>query len=166
MKFAYADPPYYGQGKKDYGHRHDQAHIWDTKEAHLDLLNKLNEEFPDGWVLSCNPRDLRWLLPALPEDVRVGAWTKTYHQIWNHVSVQYSWEAVIWRGGRAIKNRKPMVRDWTSAAVARNGFKGAKSSTFNRWLLDLMGYEEGDEMVDLFPGSNSMARELSQGVLL
>jgi hypothetical protein len=41
MKFAYADPPYYKQGKKLYGKLHDQAKVWDAKEAHIDLINKL-----------------------------------------------------------------------------------------------------------------------------
>ena len=30
MRFAYADPPYYKQGKRLYGD-HPDAHIWDTK---------------------------------------------------------------------------------------------------------------------------------------
>jgi len=36
MHFAYADPPYYKQGKRLYGD-HPEAHIFDTKQGHLDL---------------------------------------------------------------------------------------------------------------------------------
>ena len=36
MKFAYADPPYFKQGKKHYGKLHDEAQIWDGKQAHWD----------------------------------------------------------------------------------------------------------------------------------
>ena len=167
MTFAYADPPYFGQGKKDYGHRHDEAYIWDDKESHIDLVKRLTDEFPDGWALSCNPKDLRWLLPVMPEDVRIAAWVKTYHQIWQNVSVQYAWEPVVWRGGRKIAGRNPMIRDWTAADVARgNRFKGSKSPQFNRWVLDVLGYMPGDTLVDLFPGTGSMTKEVAQGVLL
>mgnify|MGYP007102828454 CR=1 FL=1 len=31
MKFAYADPPYFKQGKKHYGKLHDEAEIWDGR---------------------------------------------------------------------------------------------------------------------------------------
>lgn len=34
MKFAYADPPYFGQGKKLYGKHHPEAAIYDTLDAH------------------------------------------------------------------------------------------------------------------------------------
>ena len=167
MRFAYADPPYFGQGKKDYGHRHAEAGVWDKAAAHLDLAGRLVDDYPDGWALSCNPKDLRMYLPALPTDVRVAAWVKTYHQVWGHITTQYAWEPVIFRGGRVIKGRNPMVRDWCSADVARGtGFKGAKSIAFNRWVLDLLGYQDGDTVDDLFPGTGSMGKTLAQGVLL
>ena len=66
MKFAYADPPYHGMGKKMYGDLHDEAAKWDSKTSHIELLNKLTQDYPDGWVLSCNPKDLVWLLPHAP----------------------------------------------------------------------------------------------------
>ena len=49
MKFAYADPPYFKQGKKRYGDFHKDAGIWDSESAHLDLIHKLMNEYPDGW---------------------------------------------------------------------------------------------------------------------
>ena len=60
MKFAYADPPYYGFGKKYYGHQHEEASIWDTKEAHYELIKLLCNKYPDGWALSMNMKDLQW----------------------------------------------------------------------------------------------------------
>lgn len=98
MKFAYADPPYFGCGKKLYGKHHPEAAVWDLEETHVDLVYRLVTEFPDGWALSCNPRDLRFILPACPEDVRVAAWTKTWHQI-RPTSVQHAWEPVVVGGG-------------------------------------------------------------------
>jgi hypothetical protein len=51
-----------------------------------------------------------------------------------------------------------MVRDWLSCACAmRKGLVGAKPLTFNLWILDLLNYQEGDTLDDLFPGTNGMA---------
>lgn len=154
MKFAYADPPYLGQGKKRYGD-HPDAAIWDTKNAHLALVDKLNAEY-DGWALSCNPADLRWLLPHCPEDTRVACWVKTFHQI-RPTTVQFAWEPVLFRGMRKDHKRKPMVRDWFSHVTTRKkGTIGAKPEAFNRWVLELLNYQDGDELHDLFPGSGGM----------
>lgn len=159
MNFAYADPPYYRMGKRMYGPLHAEAAVWDDRQAHIDLLTRLVNEYPDGWALSCNPADLHWLLPSAPDPgaVRIAAWVKTFHQI-RPTSVQYAWEPVLWAGGRALPKRNPMVRDWLMCARAnRRGVPGAKPLTFNRWVLDLLGYDAAqDTLTDLFPGSNGM----------
>jgi hypothetical protein len=166
MKFAYADPPYFGCGRL-YSHLHDEAHIWDTKQAHFDLVQRLVNNYPDGWALSCNPRDLNWLLPVCPDSVRVCSWVKTYHQVRPLVSIQYAWEPVIVNGGRKTQKRNPWVRDWTSGSVTKQtGTPGAKPDYFNRWVLLLLGYESGDELHDLFPGSGGMQKAIHQGTLL
>lgn len=165
MRFAWADPPYFGMGAKLYGELHPEAADWDDKETHFALIEKLTSEYPDGWALACNPRDLRWLLPACPDTARVAAWTKTYHQI-RPTSVQYAWEPVIWHGGRSLPKRSPMVRDWLSCAVTRmRGTPGAKPDIYNRWIADLLGYQDGDTIDDLFPGSGGMGTQLAQGDL-
>jgi hypothetical protein len=162
VKFAYADPPYFNQGKKRYGEFHPEAAIWDKQEAHIDLINKLVEEYPDGWALSCNPRDLQWLLPHCPETVRVCSWVKTFHQI-RPTTVQFAWEPVLLGGGRKNHKRKPMVRDWLSCAVTRKkGLPGAKPDAFNDWILLLLNYEKGDQLDDLFPGTNGMASAIER----
>ena len=165
MRFAYADPPYLGMGRRLYGMHHPDAAVWDDVTTHYALVDRLVAEYPDGWALSCNPRDLRMLLPKCPEDVRVGAWCKTWHQI-RPTTVQYAWEPVVWRGGRPDPKRTPMVRDWiTGAATRQRGVPGAKPEAFCRWVADLLGYRDGDELNDLFPGSGVMGQVLAQGVL-
>lgn len=155
MKFAYADPPYYKQGKKLYGKLHSEAAVWDDKQAHLDLIDKLINDYPDGWALSCNPSDLSWIIQH--DGIRVCVWAKTFHQI-RPTTVQYAWEAVLLYGGRKDNKRKPMVRDWISCARSmRKGLVGAKPLTFNLWILDLLNYQPGDELHDIFPGTNGMA---------
>jgi hypothetical protein len=159
VRFAYADPPYYGMGAKLYGHPE-----WDSKKRHKKLIDELRGY--DGWALSCNPADLWWLVPWCPDDVRVAAWTKTYHQ-WRPVSVQYAWEPVIFRGGRTVLRRNPMVRDWYSCpSNHRGGLVGSKPPAFCRWILDLLGFDaNADTLDDLFPGSGIMEKVASQGVL-
>ena len=164
MKFAYADPPYLGCGKL-YAEHHPDALIWDDLNTHLDLLTRLQDEYPDGWALSCNVRDLRHYLPALPADTRVGAYCKTWHQI-RPSSIQHAWEPVIWRGGRVIKGREPMVRDYIISGPKFGGLVGNKPDSFNRWVLDVLGYQEGDIVDDLFPGTDGMKAVMDQGVLL
>ena len=129
MKFAYADPPYYKQGQKLYGKLHDQAGVWDAKQAHWDLIDRLMLEYPDGWALSCNPAELPWIIKH--DGIRICAWAKTFHQI-RPTTVQYAWEAVLLSGGRMDNKRKPMVRDWIICARSmRKGLVGAKPLAFN-----------------------------------
>lgn len=160
MKFAYADPPYLGNGKRRYK-EHPEAFVWDTKEAHVKLVERLVNEYPDGWALSCNPSDLSWMLAACPADVRVAAWVKTFHQI-RRTTVQYAWEPVIFRGGRKNYERE-MVRDWHASQTTRKtGTVGAKPDSFNEWVLDLLAFDPLQDTVDdLFPGSGGMERAVA-----
>ena len=154
VKFAYADPPYLKQGKKHYKKHHPEAEIWDDVNTHLALIERLFDQYPDGWALSCNPADLRYLL--VDSQIRVCAWVKTFHQI-RPTTVQYAWEPLLLYGGRKDNKRKPMVRDWLSARIAmRKGLTGAKPEAFNLWVLDLLNAQPGDELHDLFPGSKGM----------
>jgi len=166
MKFAYADPPYFGCGKSLYGKHHPEAAVWDDKQTHVDLAQMIVDEYPDGWVISLNPRDLKMYLNAVPDDVRVGSWVKNFHQI-RPTTTQYAWEPVLFRGGRKDNKRSPMVRDWFQGNATRmRGLPGVKSHEFNRWVLDLLNYQEGDTLDDLFPGMGGMEKCLNQLVIL
>lgn len=56
-----------------------------------------------------------------------------------------------------------MVRDWLSCAVTRKkGLPGAKPDAFNDWILLLLNYEKGDQLDDLFPGTNGMASAIER----
>ena len=101
MKFAYADPPYFKQGKKLYGKLHDEAHVWDNKQAHWDLIDRLLADYPDGWALSCNPADLPWIIRH--DNIRICVWAKTFHQI-RPTTVQYAWRLCCWWGGAKTTN--------------------------------------------------------------
>lgn len=45
-------------------------------------------------------------------------------------------------------------------------FVGAKPAPWTRWVLDMLGYQSGDTVADLFAGSGAVAAEVAQGVLL
>jgi hypothetical protein len=164
MKLAYADPPYFGNGKRLYGELHPDAHLWDDKEQHIYLLQTL--DVYDGWALSCNPKDLKWLLPETPEDSRVAAWVKPFANLRTNYRVQYTWEPVIFKPARPKKGYQKgteSVRDHLVCNIAlKKGLSGAKPDAFNDWILQLINYEPGDEVVDLFPGSNRLEEAVNR----
>jgi hypothetical protein len=56
-----------------------------------------------------------------------------------------------------------MVRDWfVGIPTRKKGLPGAKSDEFNDWILDLLNFQEGDVLDDLFPGTGGMGRATSR----
>lgn len=165
MRFAYADPPYLGQGAKLYGYPE-----WDDPRRHADLVAQLVEEFPDGWAMSLSSTTLRTILPMCPEDVRVAAWAKSFCVFKKGVRPCYAWEPVIFRGGRNPSNGYPHAppekggqqttpKDFIVESITlKKGLTGAKPERFCRWVLELLNYRAGDEIVDLYPGTGVMGR--------
>lgn len=159
MKFAYADPPYLGCGKL-YVKHHPEALIWDDPEEHRRLIERLSDEYPDGWALSLGSNNLQTLLPMCPPDVRVAAWTKPFAAYKRNVRVAYTWEPVIFRGGRLRSTDGALVnRDFLAEPITmKKGLTGAKPERFCRWVLDLLGFKPGDVVDDLFPGTGIMGQ--------
>lgn len=174
MRFAYADPPYLGKCGKFYGHHHPDGRCWDDLLTHKLLIDRLTEGYPDGWALSCSSPDLRELLPLCPPETRIAPWCKSFCAFKKGVRPAYAWEPVLFLGGRN-KNHPPpekggaqtTPKDYLVAPITlKRGLTGAKPEAFCRWVLNLLGYVEGDEMVDLFPGTGVMGRVEAQGTLL
>lgn len=158
MRFAYADPPYFGCSKKHYGALHPEADVYDTIEGHKALIDRLVDEFPDGWALSLTSGNLRDILPLTPADCRVGGWFKPFASFKPNVNPGYCWEPVIFRGGRKFTRQQPTVRDYCAVNIAmKKGFPGAKPQGFSEWMLSLFNVQPGDEFVDLFPGSGAVS---------
>lgn len=156
MRFAYADPPYLGCGRL---YDHPQAREWDSPETHRALIERLCAEYPDGWAMSLSSPSLRTILPMTPEDCRVAAWVKPFAIYKPGVNPAYAWEPVIWRGGRKRDRKEPTVRDWCAENITlRRGLTGAKPEAVCRWVLDLLGFQLGDTLDDLFPGTGVMDR--------
>jgi hypothetical protein len=148
VRFAYADPPYIGQAKKHYGP--------DAKEVnHEVLIGTLNTY--DAWALSLSTPTLKQILALCPDDVRVCAWVKPFASFKPGVNPGYCWEPVIVRGGRKLGREVATVRDFVSANITlKKGVSGAKPEDFCNWLFQFVGLTPGDELFDLFPGSNAV----------
>lgn len=163
MRFAYADPPYLGQCQK-YAHYHPDGNCWNDLDTHARLIAELEQAFPDGWALSASSPSLFDLLPLIPRPARICEWHKPFAAFKANVRVAYTWEPVILRGGRASsKDGAPVTRDHLGESITlKRGLTGAKPLRFCNWVLDLLGYVRGDELVDLFPGTGSMGLVVAQ----
>lgn len=163
MRFAFADPPYLGCGRL-YDAHHAEARVWDDPAEHRRLIERLSDEYPDGWLFCLSSPSLRTLLPMCPEDCRVGAWVKPFAAFKAGVTTAYAWEPVIWRGGRKRGRDQETVRDWVSEVITlRRGLTGAKPDAFCEWVLDLLNVNEREDVVDdLFPGTGIMGRVIER----
>jgi len=67
-------------------------------------------------------------------------------------------------GGRKRTRQEPTCRDHLSENITlKKGLCGAKPLRFNQWILGLLNWQRGDELDDLFPGTNGMQTALSIG---
>lgn len=157
MRFAYADPPYLGCCGR-YDHQHHGGGCWDDPATHRQLVERLSDEYPDGWALSLHTPSLRPILPMTPEDVRVCAWVKPFAVYRPGVPRAYAWEPVIVRGGRDLTRQDATVRDFVSANITlRRGFVGAKPYDFCAWMFEFLGADpDEDTLADLFTGSGAV----------
>ena len=161
MRFAYADPPYLGCGKL-YAKHHPEAMVWDDPEMHRRLIERLSDEYPDGWTMSLHEPSLRVLLPMAPAGTRVLSWCKPFASFKPGVTKAWTWEPVFLWGGRPIEKTEPTWRDHLEApAISENitlrkGLTGAKPWRFCEWILDGLNFQNGDVVDDLFPGTGVM----------
>ncbi len=154
MRFAYADPPYLGQGKKLY-----QRPEWDALDTHRQLIEYLQSHYPDGWVMSASSPSLRAILPLCPADIRVGSWNKPFAIFKPNVNPAYAWEPALFRGGRKRDRKQPTVRDWVSCNITlKKGLTGAKPEPVCEWFINLLGAVRGDTFHDIFPGTGVFGR--------
>lgn len=151
MRFAYADPPYFGCAAY---YDHPQTLEWNDLNTHKRLIDQLEADFPAGWAMSLSSPNLHVILPMCPRDCRIAAWIKPWCSFKPSVRIAYSWEPVIFKGGRKRTREQDTVRDWISAnSSMEKGLMGAKPRAFCLWLYELLNLMPGDELVDLFPGT-------------
>lgn len=167
MKFAYADPPYVGQAKRLYGKHRDYGGEVD----HRALIQRLVDDYPDGWALSLSCKSLQLVLGLCPPGVRVLAWVKRLHGFLAGTRIQWCWEPVILCGGRQGKHvaGDHTLRDWIEAHPpgSLHTFRplepghviGRKPDEFCYWVFDCLGARAPeDELHDLFPGTGAVGQ--------
>ena len=173
MRFAYADPPYLGCGK--FYPEHPEALRWDQVGEHVALIARLDADY-DGWAMSASAPSLQPILTALGRaqtlqntgpDFRIASWVKPFAAFMRNVRIAYTWEPVLFKPGRdSSRDGAPVGRDHLSESISlKRGLTGAKPAAFCRWVLTLLGYIEGDELVDMFPGTGVMSAVAAQGIL-
>jgi hypothetical protein len=165
VRFAYADPPYLGCARRY--REHPDAKLWNLPESHGQLMKQMDASY-DGWALSLAASSLQTLLALAPAGVRVGAWIKPFAAYKQNVRIAYTWEPLIFRPGRPNNDpAAPKTRDSINTPMTTGrGVIGAKPESYCRWVLDLLGWLDGDQIDDLFPGSMVMSRTADQGTLV
>lgn len=181
MRLAIADPPYFGRAAwyggtagrhaGSNGYRvtdsHPEADRWNDPVTHLDLLATLNGF--DGWALALSHDSLALYLAApdrpWTNTIRTAVWVKP-NAMPSASRVQNRYEPLLYRIPDTRRGGSPRVTDvLTHPHEPGRGFVGAKPRAWTRWVLDLLGYQDGDQVVDLFPGSGAVAAEVAQQVL-
>lgn len=141
---------------------------WDDLRTHTLLLDHLVREY-DGWAYSGTSTSLWPLMSEWQPAVapRVAAWVKPFAAFKRNVRIAYTWEPVLFVPGRdRSSDGAPVGRDHLAESIVmRKGLTGTKPVKFCRWVLDLLGYVEGDTVDDLFPGTNPMGQALSEQVI-
>lgn len=183
MRLAIADPPYLGRADRWYGDgrgpgrasttapgtgrngrkpdRHPDAAYWDTLEAHVGLILNLENQF-DGWAMAAHADRVHELMAAAPARARMCVWVRP-NAMPGGARLVNRWEPVIVRppDSRIGRGSGVSVSDVLVEPVRRNGFLGSKPAAWTRWVLTLLGARPGDTVVDLFPGSGAVEREIA-----
>lgn len=189
MKLAIADPPYLGRAACHYGldavvdwhsgpvararghaygrastSLHAEAAIWDDPARHVQLVRDLDAEY-DGWAIAAWRTSLPVYLEADP-GLRVAVWVKP-GAVPGGARIVTSWEPVLLRipATRTAAVAGQGIRDVLTASAPRIAHTGAKPRAWTRWVLDMLGYRDGDSVTDLFPGSGAVTLEIAQSVI-
>jgi len=184
LKLAIADPPYLGRASTWYGSSirksqlgaihggtakinykpadyHPDAHLWDDIETHKNLIKRLESDY-DGFALCLAHDNLQQLLPLFKTKVKVCIWHK-----WTLPSrscISNGYEPVIIK---VPEKRKGAIKGLTTPDVMiyqkreGMGFAGRKPKAFTHWILDLLQYQDGDEIDDLFNGSGAVIESIN-----
>ena len=169
MRLAIADPPYLGRADRWYGsgrgHRggigraaaHEAAAEWDDPATHRQLVARLEAEY-DGWAIAAAADSLPVYKSFLPAGVRTCIWVKG-NAVPSGSRVANQWEPVFVRvpEGRSAHRTGAAVSDVLTAGISyRHNYVGSKPYPWTHWVLELLGYRQGDEVHDLFAGSGAV----------
>jgi hypothetical protein len=180
MKLCIADPPYLGRAVRWYGaggcgdgkglnqaDNHPEAYLWDKKETHQNLVKDLEANY-DGWAIAMSVHSLSTYLDIVETDSRNGIRVCVWHKptaITSGNRITNNWEPVLIRVPSTRKGwacDAPRISDHLTCSPLKSGFRGAKPKEWTHWVLDLLGYQDGDHVTDLFHGSGAVAQALNE----
>jgi hypothetical protein len=183
VRLCIADPPYLGRAVRWYGENgcgdgygkgqadnHPEAYLWDKPETHRQLVKDLEKDY-DGWAIAMSVHSLSTYLSEIETDSRNGIRVCVWHKLSSFPSgnrITNHWEPVLIKVPASRKGWSSGERmsDVMSCTPARRGFVGSKPNEWTRWVLDLMGFQEGDEVTDLFYGSGNVSAEINKLTLI
>lgn len=153
MRLAYADPPYPGKA-----HLYENHPDYAGEVDHAELIERLCEY--DGWALSTDEVNLRYVLTLCPPSVRILAWCKPDAMPYPP-NPWAAWEPVLcW----PARTEGAKVRSYLQHPAPPRGFcatetfTGSKPIGFCEWVFRCLGAEADDELDDLFPGSGAVGK--------
>lgn len=174
-RLAIADPPYLGRAVRWYGvggcgngkgdgqaDNHPEAHLWDNPEQHRELVRQLDRDY-DGWAVAMSVHSLSTYLDVVETDSRNGIRVCVWHKpaaVTSGSRITNNWEPVLIRVPNDRKgwaSELARTSDVLSCVPPRRNFVGSKPAAWTKWVLDLMGYCEGDTVDDLFYGSGAVS---------
>jgi hypothetical protein len=170
MKLVIADPPYLGRARRWYGEGrghsggrgradlHDESTQWDTPEAHMSLIEQL-EETADGWAVAMSPDSLPLYLAHVPTGTRVAVWARA-NGIPSGSRIRAVWEPVLVKTPKAriAHGTGASTDDLLTAGIPAGGFAGRKPEAWTHWVLDMLGYDPALDVVeDLFAGTGAVS---------
>jgi hypothetical protein len=183
MRFCIADPPYLGRAVRWYGEggcgnskgegqadNHPEAHLWDEAETHIKLVRELQQEF-DGWAIAMSVHSLSTYLSEIETDSRNGIRVAVWHKPSAFPSgsrIANNWEPVLIKVPKSRRGRVEglaSISDVMSCPPLRSNFVGAKPQEWTHWVLSMIGYQDGDEVIDYFVGSGAVSRALNNNKL-
>jgi hypothetical protein len=81
------------------------------------------------------------------------------------VNPGYTWEPVIFSGGRKRGRDLPTLRDYISCNITlKKGLAGAKPEAVVEWIADWLNVQPGDTVDDLYPGTGGCGRVFARRV--
>lgn len=156
IRVAYADPPYPGLARRYYG----------CEEVdHRQLVAELAAGFPDGWALSTSSdalEDVLAICRAADVHPRTAAWVRGSRSS-RAYRPRNAWEPLLVVGGRPVLLEPGEQLDDVLVHRGRQrshpgALVGMKPAAFCEWMFRQLGLRQGDELVDLYPGSGAVGR--------
>jgi hypothetical protein len=178
-RLAIADPPYlgtadlfygdqgvgYDKGLKTTSNTNPNAHLWDNPETHLELLDYLKDNF-DSYAIALNTHSVGLYSKRIKfgsqNGFRLCSWIRP-NSAPTGSRIRPSWEPVIVynaKDRRSYRSGLARTKDYLIANPPRNKFIGTKPFEWTEWVTELLGYEEGDTISDLFVGSGAVTSAL------